>query len=190
MVDRGIDSSLVTAFSGDVIRPFFAVKFEFAGGDALYWSGVGDKVINSETYLGAGDIIAFAPQTESANLEANGVNITINGIDSANISVALTDNYQGRNVTIIMGVLAEDQSVTATYTLFKGLMDVMTISDDGNYCNISIQCENILIGMNRNKIARYTPSDHEAVVAARGEALDKGFRFVPTLQDKSIRWGR
>ena len=89
-----------------------------------------------------------------------------------------------------MGVLGEDQSVTATYTLFKGLMDVMTISDDGNYSNISIQCENILIGMNRNKVRRYTPYDHEAIVAARGESIDKGFRFVPNLQDKSIRWGR
>lgn len=190
MTTRGIDSSLIAAFSSGLVRPFFALTLEFAGGTARYWSGVGDKVINSETYLGAGDIIAFAPQSESAELEANGVNITINGIDSTNIALALTDQYQGRAVTILLGILAEDQSVTATYTLFKGLMDTMTISDDGNYSNISIMCENILIGMNRNKVQRYTPSDHEAVVAARGESIDKGFRFVPSLQDKSIRWGR
>ena len=190
MTQRGIGDTLNTALTGQVVRPFFAVKFEFEGGNALFWSGVGDKVINSETYLGAGDIIAFSPQTETAELEANGVNITINGIDSSNISVALTDNYQGRFVTILLGVLGEDQSVTATYILFKGLMDTMTISDDGNYSNISIQCENILIGMNRNKVRRYTPYDHEAIVAARGESIDKGFRFVPNLQDKSIRWGR
>lgn len=188
---RGIGSTLNTALNGQVVRPFFAVKFEFGGGDALFWSGNGDKTINTETYVGAGDIIAFAPQTESAELEANGVVITINGISSSNIAVALTDQYQGRFVTITMGVLGEDSSVVATYILFKGLMDTMTISDDGNFSNISINCENILIGMNRNKVQRYTPSDHEAVVAARGEAgVDKGFRFVPALQDKAIRWGR
>ena len=79
---RGIGSTLDTALNGQVVRPFFAVKFEFGGGDALFWSGNGDKVINTETYVGAGDIIAFAPQTESAELEANGVVITINGISA------------------------------------------------------------------------------------------------------------
>jgi len=184
-ISRGIDSSLNTALTGDVIRPFFALKAEFAGGDALFWSGVGDKVIDSETYEGAGDIIAFAPQTESAELEANGVTVTVNGIDSALIATALTDDYQGHPITIKLGALNADQSIIGTYTLFKGLMDVMTISDDGNYSNISIQCENILIGMNRNKISRYTPAEQETLYSG-----DKGFNFVPSLQDRTIRWGR
>lgn len=184
-ISRGIDSSLNTALSSDVIRPFFALKAEFAGGNALFWSGVGDKVINSETYEGAGDIIAFAPQTETAEIEANGVVVTVNGIDSALIATALTDQYQGRSITIILGALNEDQSIIGTYTLFKGLMDIMTISDDGNYSNISIQCENVLIGMNRNKISRFTPTEQKAIYSS-----DAGFDFVPGLQDKTIRWGR
>ena len=182
---RGIDSALDTALTGSVVRPFFALKAEFAGGNALFWSGVGSKVIDSETYEGAGDIIAFAPQTETAELEANGVNVTINGIDSSLISTALTDEYQGRSITIKLGCLNEAQAVIATYTLFKGLMDTMTISDDGNLSNISLQCENILIGMNRNKVRRYTSQEQDSLFSG-----DKGFNFVESLQDKTIRWGR
>ena len=58
---RGIDSNLNTALTGDTIRLFFAMKAEFAGGTARFWSGIGDKTIESETYIGAGDIVAFAP---------------------------------------------------------------------------------------------------------------------------------
>ena len=153
---RGIDSSLGTALSADTVRIFFALKAEFLGGTARFWSGLGDKTIESETYIGAGDIIAFAPITESAELEANGINLTINGIDSSLIATALTDVYQGRTLTLYVGALDANFAVIATYQLFKGLMDVMTISDDSNYSNISITCENILIGMNRNKVRRYT----------------------------------
>jgi len=182
---RGIDSNLNTALTGSVVRPFFVFNAEFAGGDALFWSGVGTKVIDSETYEGAGDIISFAPQTETAELEANGINVTINGIDSSLIATALTDTYQGRFITIKLGCLNDDQSVIATYTLFKGIMDTMNISDDGNYSNISLQCENILIGMNRNKVRRYTSQEQQGLFSG-----DKGFSFVESLQDKTIRWGR
>jgi len=182
---RGIDSSLDTALSADTVRIFFAMKAEFAGGTARFWSGIGDKTIESETYLGAGDIIAFAPITETPELEANGVNVTINGIDSALIATALTDNYQGRNLTLFVGALDENFSVIATYTLFKGLMDTMTISDDGNFSNISIMCENILIGMNRAKHSRYTNQEQLGLFSG-----DRGFGFIDTLQDKTISWGR
>jgi hypothetical protein len=161
------------------------MKAEFAGGDALFWSGIGDKVIDSETYQGAGDIIAFAPQTETAELEANGIVLTINGIDSSLIATALTDAYQGRPITLKLGCLDETYAVIATYTLFKGLMDVMTISDDGNYSNISLTCENILIGMNRSKATRYTHNEQTSLYAG-----DEGFKFVEQLQDKTITWGR
>ena len=182
---RGIDSNLNTALTGDTIRLFFAMKAEFAGGTARFWSGIGDKTIESETYIGAGDIVAFAPITETAELEANGVNLTINGIDSSLIATALTDAYQGRNLTLFMGALDSNQSVIATYILFKGLMDTMTISDDGNYANISIMSENILIGMNRNKVSRYTNNEQQALFSD-----DKGFSFIDGLQDKTITWGR
>lgn len=182
---RGIDSSLDTALSADSIRLFFAMKAEFAGGTARFWSGVGDRTIESETYLGAGDIIAFAPITETPELEANGVNLTINGIDSSLIATALTDDYQGRNITLFIGALDESFSVIATYVLFKGLMDTMTISDDGNFSNISLMCENILIGMNRAKHSRYTNQEQQSLFSG-----DKGFSFIDALQDKTIRWGR
>ena len=63
-------------------------------------------------------------------------------------------------------------------------MDRMIISDDGENATIKVSCESRLIDLNRNRVRRYTDVDQQSEVSG-----DLGFKFVESLQEKSIDWG-
>ena len=71
------------------------------------------------------------------------------------------------------------------FTLFDGQMDKMNIQDSGDTANVTITCESKLISLQNPKIRRYTLEDQKLDFPN-----DKGFEFIPSLQDKVITWGR
>ena len=51
---RDLTTNFVTAIESDVVRPFFAAKFEFATVTVRAWTGYGNITVNSEVYKGVG----------------------------------------------------------------------------------------------------------------------------------------
>ena len=64
-------------------------------------------------------------------------------------------------------------------------MDVMTITDTGDSISISLTVESELRALEKPSERRYTPEDQKI-----DYPFDKGFDFVPRLQDVQINWGR
>ena len=63
-------------------------------------------------------------------------------------------------------------------------MDKMSISDNGESAQIKVSLESRLIDLNRNRVRRFTDVDQQTEFAG-----DLGFKFVESLQEKSIDWG-
>jgi len=184
-MSRTVPAALLTALDSDEIEVFYAVDLAFDSGNLRLWTGYGDKTINSQTYQGTGDLLAIDGLEEASDLSARGTTLTLSGLDTSIITYALTEEYQGRLVTIYWGVGSE------TVEVFSGYMDKMTIQDAAESATISLTVESRLIALERPNVRRYTRESHAAVRTAKGlSGSDTFFDWVTKLQDKQIVWGR
>ena len=167
---------------------FFAVKLEFDSGTTRIWTGMGDLAFDagsgSETFLGGSSLVSIQPNEETADTQANGCSFALNGIESANISLALTEDYQGRNATLFLGAFSSSAVVADPYVLFKGFMDTMDISDNGETASIQVKAESRLVSLQKARMRRFTDQDQKLI-----DSTDKGLEYVVSLQNKTIAWG-
>ena len=176
-------SGVPSAFSDAQLTAFFAVEFAFDSGTTRLWNGIGDLTIGSDTYTGSASVMSISGIEEDADISAKGVNVTLSGITSTVLGYALNENYQGRSLKIHVGTIADDGTV-ASYTVFSGLMDVMSITEDGETCTINISAESRLIDLERARVRRYTSEDQKQL-----HPSDSGFDFVASIQEQQIEWG-
>jgi hypothetical protein len=69
--------------------------------------------------------------------------------------------------------------------VFTARMDQMTLDEGPETCTIQLTVENILVDLERPRVARYTNNDQQSRFPG-----DRGFEFVESLQTKEIFWGR
>lgn len=197
---RTVPSALLNALheGGDQANPltdievFYAVDLAFETANVRLWTGYGNKTINSQTYIGSGDLLRIEGLEEASDLSARGTTLTLSGLSSTLLTYALTEEYQGRTVTIYWGIGSN------TVEIFRGYMDQMTIQDSGQTSTISLTVESRLIILERANIRRYTAESHKQVRKRKwlddgnsgDPAVDEYFDWVQQIQDKQIIWGR
>ena len=209
-MSRTLDSSITAPLSSGDIEPFFAFKMEFDTTTLRLYTGLGDITIGSDTYTGVGSLLSFTNVEESADIGAKSVTITLSGIPSTNLSLALTEPYQGREVTILFGIrnanivylvdqdgnfilteqgglidITESSEPDASSTLFVGYIDQMDITEGPETSSISLVLESKLLELERTRVLRYTSAIQKALYSG-----DKGFDFVDQLQTQTFNWGR
>lgn len=181
---RDIEPALVTEIEAPVLRPVLLSEFLFDGGDVRFWNGLGDLSALGNIYTGSGNLLSVSEYEETQDLQAQGFTFTLTGMPSSIISIALQEDYQGRETNLFIGALDTDGIlVSDPYRILSGFMDVMEITEAGEYCAIDVNAENKAVILNRKKDRRYTPEDQKSEYAG-----DLGFDFVPLLQDKEVIW--
>lgn len=212
MTFRSIPQEVIDAASKEVVRPFFAVDLEFDSPNELhFWSGYGDLVRGGVTYTGAGELLQISEIRESSDIASNGATITLSGIPSELITLALDEPYQGRVCRIWLGVIDFDlalpsnllidtgdyllldsdtqldltsQGPSAFFELFTGYMDQMNIEDGPSTATIAVSIENKLIDLERPRVRRYTDNNQKSRFPG-----DLAFEFVTRIQSESLTWG-
>ena len=174
---RDISETLNDKFLGKDVNLFVAVELMFDSGALRIWSGIGDKSIGGQTYTGTGSLLAVGGIEESDDLSAPGASISLNGVDSSLVSLAIQEPYQNRDCRILLG------SGNDFFEVFSGFMDVMTIEDSGDTCTISLTVESRLIILDRKIPLRYTQETQESRYPG-----DTFFSAVASLQDKKVNW--
>ncbi len=183
---RGLTAGMITELTAPGNRPFTLVKFEFDSADLNLWDGVGDLVFDGDTYLGAGNLLDISEIAETEDIIANSVRFTLSAIPSDIISTALTENYQGRPVSMWMGMFDASKAIVADPELiFSGSMDVMDIFEAGDASSASIIAESQLRALTRASSRVWTSADQKAIL---GLETDKGFDEIPLIQEKSLVW--
>ena len=194
-MSRDITTEVLDALDDDVVYPFFAVDLMFdvregtdvdgnpiTYGPLYMWSGYGDLVIGSKTYLGAGQLLSLSSVEETTEMEAMGASLTLSGIPSLYLSLAIKEPYQGRECRIYFGMTSDP---SAYVEIFSGELDQMNISEEGSTSSISVTAENVLIKLERPIVRRLTNEDQKSRYPT-----DRGLEFIAALQDKEIYWGR
>lgn len=189
-MSRTLTTAMRDETIASVVRPAYFVRMIFDSGESPnvlnLWNGVGDLAFGGNTYTGVGDLLAISQITETADIQATGINVSLTGVKSSFIVIAKDHDYQGRALTVSLGAFDASGSLIADPVIvFSGFMDTMTISENGAYSTIIISVENKLIAFERSKIRRYTAEDQKI-----DHPTDKGFEFVTSIVQKDIIWGR
>lgn len=181
-MSRTLPTPVSDSLSAPEVKIFWACDLLFDSPNDLYfWSGLGDLSLDSKTYTGAGDLLNISELRESSDIAAYGATLTLTGIPSNLINLALAEPYQGRKALVKFGV---DVSGTKTSTtVFSGEMDQMNIDFGPETCNISLDVESRMIDLERPRIRRYTDNDQQSRYPG-----DLAFEFVTRLQDESLEW--
>lgn len=209
-MSRSLSSGILSVLTANEIYPFFATRIFFDTQTLNFWTGLGDLVHNSITYTGTGQLLQISELSETAEISAKGATLTLSGIPSSLISLALTEPYQGRVCEIYFGaidanktyltaedgsyILLEDSSRITIESLddpndivkvFSGYLDQMNIDEGPETCTIGVSVESKLIDLERPKVFRFTDASQKSRYPN-----DKGFEFVEDLQDRTFNWGR
>lgn len=206
-MSRDLSIATIDSISDDVVYPFFAVELQFENNPIRMWTGQGTLVLPDATqWVGLGQLLDISSIEETSEMAVKGATISLSGIPSNLLSLALSEPYQGRVAKIYFGtlsrgnillesgsyILLQDGSRIEVETgergfneLFSGYMDQMNIEESGDTSTIQMAVENKLIDLERARVARFTSGYQKSVYP-----LDLGLDFVEDLQDKKVPWGR
>lgn len=186
-MSRNINNAFITS-SVDLVQPYFAAYLDFSGSAVRVWTGNANKALSDDfgggTYLGVGTFGGISSVTETTEISARGLELTLSGIPSEYVSLALTDNYRGREMALYCVLFNTAMTATSSFTVFRGRMDQLIITDTGESSTIMVKCESRLIELNRADDVRYTEEAQKLLYPG-----DTGLQYVSSLADKSIYWG-
>ena len=196
-MSRIVPAALVTALGNAQIEPFFAIEMMFDtrtitfNGESIdvgplrLWSGMHDKTINvqgsDQTFTGSGGLLSIGGLEETGDLSAKSVTLTLSGVPSTIISLALQEPYQRRACRIYFGV----ESVSDVVEIFTGKMNTMRILDSEETATIEMTVESKLVELERSSNLRYTDLNHKS-----RKPNDAFFEYVQSIQDVKVAWGR
>jgi len=185
-MSRGMTSAAKQAADSAQVVAIALVYMDFSSGPLYLNSSPYTISFNNQSWLGTGDLGSISEISEEDGTKANGISLQISGIDPAQISLALSESYQGRQVDVYVGFLnVTDHSLIADPILaFRGRMDVMNITY-GETATITVQAESYMADWDRPRIRRYTHEDQQIDYPG-----DLGLEFIERIVDREITWGR
>lgn len=184
-MSRDTTAGMNAEFAASTLRPILLFEGLFDSGPVRFWTGYGTLSFDGDDYTGAGDFLGFSGFTETGALQAEGTSVSLSGIPSALVSLTLNEEYQGRTVTLSLGAMDADNVLIASpYDFVVGKADTMTYEDDGTTATITLTVESDLIIL-RNALRQLNTSERQRIDFPN----DKGFDFVPGLQDTVFKFG-
>ena len=183
-MSRDLTATTSTAITADVVNPFFAVELNFDGNQVLrLWTGQGTLVLGDGTeWFGAGNLLGISAVEETTEMAVKGASITLTGVPTEVVSLALSEPYQGRVCNIYFGTKDDTSEFNQ---IFSGYMDQMNIAESAETSSIELLVENKLIDLERARVARFTSGYQKSIYPT-----DLGLDFVEDLQNRDTPWGR
>lgn len=181
---KSVSASTQAVFEAGEQRACAFAQFEFASGTQRYTTLPYSTTWNGYTWIGVGGLAEISEIRETEALMANGVKITLSGLPTALVSLALQENVQGRPCTIWFAALGPDNQVLDVPPVeFAGSVDTMPIQIDGGTARIVVNVEAKIADFARPKVRRYNDADQQQEYPG-----DKFFEFVPQMVEKEITW--
>ncbi len=182
---RTLTSAFTTALDAAEQRAGWLVHLALDSGDVRLWSGIGDLAWSGDTYQGVGHLGAIEPIRESPDLASQGLRLTLSGIPSSLVSIALGEHYQGRAARVWYALFDSAWALIADpVQVFGGRVDVMRLADGAETATIELTAENVLAASAHAEPRFYTDADQQAEYPG-----DQFFEFVPEMVEKTVVWG-
>jgi hypothetical protein len=173
---------MIAQVSADRLAPILMVELDFQSGWVRAWTGYGDLVWNSNTYTGVGTLLSLTPIQENQGATTSEVTLVFTP-HAALLSAALGEAHRGRRATIRFGVMVGQALVADPITMFQGLMEPMSLSDDGQTGRIELRVVNRFSRLGVTRERRLTDQEQR-----RRYSLDEGLSHVTAIAEKQITW--
>lgn len=183
-MSRALTPGVITQTNAAQVQPVYMFEGEFSGQIIRTWSGIGELNWDGEVWDGFGTLMGISEIGEDNETSAKGITVTLTGIPSEIISLALQDCRQGSAGSVYLGFIVSNQIIDDPVLIFRGRLDVVEINEGDETASISLNYESRLIDLQRSRVSRFTDEDQR-----REFAGDLGCSFVVSLQDKNIQWG-
>lgn len=184
-MSRPIEPTTVARLQDSTLSPIVLVELEFASGPLRLWSGIGEVIWDGKVFHGSGKYGTIGPVEETEDVRATGTSLMLSGMPQEMVSLIWSDRWQNRPARIFLAyVNTENQRLdTPPIQVFSGRMDQMTWKE-GDDITFVLTLESFLVDLERPRIRRYTSADQQGEYPG-----DKGFDYVPSLQEAALRWG-
>lgn len=183
-MSRNIDPSFAAALSSGLIQPFFMAQLTFNSQTEYVWTGAGNLVYNSQTYLGVGSFAKIGAIQEGTDVQAYGTSVTLSGIDPILLAECMNDIKPGAPAKLWFGGLSNGLIVGVPYLLFSGTMDQPSVSVGVDTISINLALESRMMNLSIPSNRRYTSADQRLQYPT-----DTGFSWVEQLNDLALSWG-
>ena len=187
---RNLNATTSSNLALGVVKPAFFVTFEFDSADTRWWTGSGNISWDdgtgdgSQTFIGLGNLTGIELPRETQDGSAQGIAFGISGIPTSNTSLALTENYKNAPVYLWLATMTDETTISGTpYLMYKGLVDVMEMNDDGETAAISVKTEGFAYGVGPSE-ARRTEQDQK-----ERHSNDRSLRYVANIPEQEFLWG-
>ena len=112
---RNLNTLYRAFFRSKKLHPIILGTAEFETETLRLWSGNGTLTYASNEYVGAGTLLGVSSFTESLDIKANGITVSLSGISSTIISLALSENINRRDLTVDLAFIAGDDDEIVNY---------------------------------------------------------------------------
>jgi hypothetical protein len=202
---RNVPQSFLDAMQAEVFEPLIFVEMEFDSGNLYMWNGIGDYTIHdalltesgytllqesgsnilleqttSQIYTGVGNLLGVSEAEETSQVVSRGMTVTLSGVPSSLVSLALSEPFQGRSCVVRWGF----NGSSSTSILFSGFIDAMEMDESAGTSIISVAVENELATLDRPVQRFYSDQSQKSRYPG-----DDFFSFVATLGDDLRNWG-
>lgn len=198
-MSRDVTAATSAEFNAAQLRPVLFVEIKVApfnsppeeyvrlwnGKGPIEWDSTGDSPPSPQTWLGAGRFGSISPITETPEIRAEGVQLTLSGIDASILQMALDDIIVGYPVKIWFGALNSSGVVVANpYQSFSGRVDAVQVEVGGQTASVAVLCESDLVRLQIPKVRYWSHADQQIEFPG-----DTGFSRVESLKEVRLNWG-
>lgn len=184
---RIISTAAQTVLAGQAVPMCVLVDLLFPGSPDYFACGAWDVTVNGNTYLAGGQIIEINPVTDSPG-DPRGISLTVNGVPSANLALALQDSttIQGVPVNLYSCVLDPTTYQPLVTSLeWSGRLDTLGVDDGemGGETRVTLTAEHIGIDLIRPQPVRWTDVDQRRLFSS-----DPSLEFIAATAASPIVW--
>ena len=184
MSTRTVTPALVAAAGAPLVSALLFVELNFASGVLRLTTAGHDVQWNGHTWLGVGVLGSVEAMTEDVSLAATGLKLTLSGVDPAIISIALQEDYQGRDARIWFAAFNDTGALVADPALLNvWRMDNMPVAR-GETATVELHLESEMAAWDRPRVRRFTDADQKAEHPG-----DRGLEFVAEMAMRTLSWG-
>ncbi len=176
----------IAAENGDFVH---FIELAFSGGTQRLSTGTVDMSWDSQTWDAIGGALGVNAVTESSDLSAGGVELTLSGVDQTILALLLSQFYIGRTVRVWLVHLSGGAVVADPVLIFAGYMnggwtvrDVRPNEGSGTV-TITGRVVSRLADLDLRRGIQTNVTSHQAVYAG-----DMFFEHVSTLATQPIVW--
>lgn len=116
---------------------------------------------DSQTWVGLGNLLTLEPMRETETTEITGGKLTLSGVPASRISEALTENIQGRPITMWFAVMDEALAVLSAPVEFAGRLNRYRFRRSSSLAELEITFESEMAIARRPKVRRFTQEDQQ-----------------------------